>query len=90
MTYPIISVKQVTVTAAAQDVAVDCCNFLLKNSGAATLYFREAEEGETVTAENGFPVEGGETVPVVLNAKKLSMVAAAETDVRLLLLGEGW
>lgn len=90
MTYPIISVKQLTVTTAAQEVAVDCNSFLLKNNGDATLYFCEAADGEAVTEANGFPVAAGETIPVVLNAKTLSMVATAQTDARLLMLGEGW
>ena len=90
MTYPIVSVKKVAATSAAQEVAVDCRNFVIKNASAsATVYFCEAANGEA-SASTGFPVSPGETLPVVLNANALSVSATAAADVYLLFVGEGW
>ncbi|MBR2927555.1 MAG: hypothetical protein IKC24_00150 [Oscillospiraceae bacterium] len=91
MTYPIISAEKVAVGTTAVNVAVNCRSFLIKNCGDAMVYFTEqSENGATVTAETGFALGAGETCPVSLCAKTLSLIAAAETAVSLLYVGEGW
>ncbi|MBR2927542.1 MAG: hypothetical protein IKC24_00085 [Oscillospiraceae bacterium] len=92
MIHPIISSEKVTVGTAAVSVPVNCRSFLIKNcSTNATVYFTEYENGGgAATAETGFPLSPGETCPVTLNARTLSLIASAQADVRLLYLGEGW
>ena len=91
MIHPIIGEEKVRVGTTAVNTAVNCRAFLIKNNSASgTVYFREAQDGETVTADTGFALAAGETIPVPLCAHTLSLIASAEADVRLLYIGEGW
>ena len=91
MIHPIIGEEKVSLGAnVATEVAMNCRSFLIKNSGSTTVYFREAQDGTAVTADTGFALAAGETCPVALCAHTLSLIAAAEGEVRLLYIGEGW
>lgn len=92
MIYPIEATEKVSAGTEAVDVEAGFRAFLIKNcSSSATVYFRESYgDGEACTANNGFPVSPGETLTVPLRAGKLSLIATAEADVRLLYIGEGW
>lgn len=91
MTYPIISAKRISVGTAATGVDVNCNSVIIKNAGNGIVYFTEqGEDGAAVTADTGFALASGETFPVPLCAKKLSLLATAQSDVCLLFVGEGW
>lgn len=80
--------QKVTASAAAQDVEVACRSFLMVNTSEnAVVYFKEKEDdGKAVTADTGFALLPGQTTPMPLNAKTLSIMATEEADVRLLYL----
>lgn len=85
--------QKLTVGTKAQTVAVNSKTFLIANaSETATVYFKEAaEDAVAVTASNGFALLPKETLQVPLCARSLSIIAsAADTDVRLLYLTEGF
>lgn len=86
MSYIIVNAKKVAANTQAQDVDVDCRNFLAVNtSDTATVYFREKEDdGKEVTADNGFVLLPKTMTPVVLCAKTLSVLATEAADLRLL------
>lgn len=91
MIHPIIGEEKVTVGTSAVSVEVNCRAFLIKNhSDSATVYFREAQNGEAVTADSGYALAPGESIHIPLCARTLSLIASAEADVRLLYMGEGW
>ena len=91
MIYPIVGEEKIAVGTTAVNVEVNCRAFLIKNnSDSATVYFREAQDGKAATADEGFALAAGETCPVPLCARTLSLIASAEADVRMLYIGEGW
>ena len=82
--------RKITVGTAAVSVETAYRSFLMVNTGASPVYFREAgEDGAAVTEENGFVLPAGAVTPLPLCAKTLSLTAAADTDVRLLFVREG-
>ena len=92
MIHPVMNTEKVTIAAgAATEVAINCRSFLIKNNSTnTTVYFREVQDGVAATADNGFALSPGETLEVPLCVHTLSLFAAAEADVRLLYIGEGW
>lgn len=92
MIYPIEAAEKVSAGTTAKNAETGFRAFLIRNcSDSATVYFRDSYgDGVACTANNGFPVGPGETLPVPLRAGKLSLIATAEADVRLLYIGEGW
>ncbi|MCK9602114.1 MAG: hypothetical protein M0R06_23920 [Sphaerochaeta sp.] len=65
-------------TAVSIDVAGRA--FMIANTGAQALYFKEYSEDETaVTATNGMLVAAGTVCPVVLTAITLSIISNAST-----------
>lgn len=92
MIHPIIGEEKVSLRAGeAAEVAVNCRAFLIKNnSDSAKVYFGEALGSTAVTTETGFPLAAGETCVLPLCAHTLSLIAAADAEVRLLYIGEGW
>lgn len=92
MIYPIESAEKVSAGKTAKEVNVGFRAFLIRNcSESETVYFRDSHaDGAACTADNGFPVPPGETLAVPLRAGKLSLIATADAEVRLLYIGEGW
>ena len=82
-------VEKVAVGTGAVSVETACRSFLLANAGAGAVYFRDAgEDGRAVTTETGFPLTPGQTTALPLCARRLSLIGAAETDVRILYVRE--
>ena len=92
MIHPIIGEEKVSLRAGeAAEVAVNCRAFLIKNnSDSGKVYFGEALGAAEVTTDTGFPLAAGESCPVTLCAHTLTLISAADADVRLLYVGEGW
>lgn len=90
MTYAIRAGKRVKLKAKQEaEVAVNYGSFLLQNVGESTVYFKEKGFDEVaVTEENGFALKGGETAPVVMSAKTLSLMSTAAAEVSLLFVDE--
>ena len=89
----LIMQKAEKVAVGAEAVSVDAArrNFLLVNtSETAIVYFREAFDDEEAAAEhNSFALLPGQTTPLPLNAKTLSMMAAEAAEVHILYVREG-
>lgn len=92
MIYPMEQTEKIEAGTAAKEVSTGFRAFLLKNmSDSATVYFRECYgDGLACTANNSFALGPGETTPVPLRAGKLSILATATAEARLLYIGEGW
>ena len=89
MYYRIESVVALTAGTTAQTLPVRGLACLIhNNSDTASVYFKERrDDGEDVSALNGWVLGPGETSPLPLAVRDLSLAAdAADTDVRILLL----
>ena len=89
--YKIEKVLALTLGTGAATVKINglCC--LVQNrSDSAAVYFKEKrDDGEDVTAENGYRLAPGGETRIPLTAMELSLAAdAADTDVRVLILDE--
>ena len=76
------AIKEIATSAALADTAVSIAvagrAFMIANTGANVLYFKEYSEDETaVTAANGMLVAAGTVCPVVLTATTLSIISTA-------------
>ena len=73
-----------------QTLAADYGSFLLQNVEGGPVFFKERAYDEIpVTQETGFMLKSGETVPVVLSAKTLSLMAEKDAEVSVLFVDEG-
>lgn len=92
MIYPMEQAEKVTAGTSAKEVNTNFRAFLIKNmSDSATVYFREChQDGLKCTVNNSFALSPGEAAPAPLRAGRLSIMATAEAEVRLLYIGEGW
>ena len=90
MTYAIRAGKKIKLKAKKEtELAVNYGSFLLQNVGAGSVYFKEKGFDEAAaTEENGFMLKSGETVPVVLSAKTLSLMSPTDGEVSLLFVDE--
>ncbi|MBR2080698.1 MAG: hypothetical protein IKM36_06290 [Oscillospiraceae bacterium] len=84
-TYKIEEVKAVDASGAAQDVQVGYRPYLIQNAGETPVTFKE-KDGVAATAENGFAVAAGATLPIVLTADTLSVFGG---KANILFLQEG-
>ena len=87
MAKTIDSVKVISVTTEAQDVAINCKTFMIENLGTGAVYFKE-KNGVDCTASNGFAIPASTLLDEKLSASTLSIVGEADADVRILFLKE--
>ena len=93
MSHRIDSIQRESVGTTASQIAVDRRNFIIKNCSAdATIYIKEyADDKKKATSSNSFPINPGQTLEFVLNAKTLSVVAsAASTSIAIMYIGESY
>ena len=90
MKHTIYGDKTVSVGTSAVNVELGYRGVIIKNASANRVFFRDKDiDGKNVTAATGMLLAAGETFPVPLCAKTLSLIAdAAGSDVRLLLVEE--
>ena len=84
MAFKIHSSEKISVNTSATTVPTAYRTFLIANPSSATVYFTEASDGTVCTAQNGFPVLPGETLPIPFSAEILSVTATASGEVYLL------
>lgn len=81
-TYTLGKTLAVSVTTAAQDVAVNGRSFIIQNNSAADVivYFKEKND-VAATSTNAWKLIGGTAFPIPLNAYTLSIVGSANANV---------
>lgn len=79
-------IEAVKATTSPKDLDISYRQFVIQNlSEAAVVYFKEkSSDGKNATQDNGFALQPGETMDMLLRAITLSIVASAEADVRVM------
>ena len=90
MSYAIRAGKRLSLKAKKErEVPVNFASFLIQNCGDVPVYFKDKDRDETAVSEKAdFALMGGETMPVVLSAKTLGLMAMEDTEVCLLFVNE--
>ena len=90
MSYAIRAGKRLSLKAKKErEVQVNFASFLLQNCGSAPVYFKDKDrDAAPVSEKTDFCLKGGETMPLVLSARTLGLMATEDTEVCLLFVNE--